>query len=137
MNLSFYESLSEDQKGLANKIAQRAKALGIPPELAVSVAYQESGLNPSVGQGSVGEIGLMQVRPETGRELGFTPKDLRDLDKNIDAGLAYLKKSLDLSGGDTRLAAAGYNAGVNHPFFSKDTAKLPDTTVWGVCNPTG
>jgi hypothetical protein len=129
MNLSFYESLSADQKNLANQIAERAKALGIPPEFAVAIAYQESRLNPKVGPGSVGEIGLMQVRPETGKELGFSAQDLRDPNKNIDAGLAYLKKSLELSGGDTRLAAAGYNAGVNHPFFSNDKAKLPDTTV--------
>ena len=129
MNLSFYESLSADQKNLANQIAERAKALGIPPEFAVAIAYQESRLNPKVGPGSVGEIGLMQVRPETGKELGFSAQDLRDPNKNIDAGLAYLKKSLELSNGDTRLAAAGYNAGVNHPFFSNDKAKLPDTTV--------
>ena len=129
MNLSFYESLSQNQKIYANKIAERAKAMGIPPELAVSIAYQESKLNPSVQPGSFGEIGIMQIKPGTAKEMGFSVDDIKDPDKNIDAGLAYLKKSYDLSQGNSRLAAAGYNAGVNHPFFTPQGDKLPDITV--------
>lgn len=129
MKLSFYDSLSQNQKIYANKVAERARAMGIPPELAVAIAYQESGLNPGVQPGSFGEIGIMQIKPGTAKEMGFSVDDIKDPEKNIDAGLTYLKKSLDMSGGDPRLAAVGYNAGVNHPFFSKEDAKLPDITV--------
>ena len=37
MNLTFYGSLNEEQKRFADLIAARAKAAGVPPELAVAV----------------------------------------------------------------------------------------------------
>lgn len=128
-NLSFYENLSANQKLYADKIAKRAQAMGIPPDLAVAIAYQESGLNPGVQPGMMGEIGIMQIKPGTAKEMGFSVDDIKDPEKNIDAGLSYLKKSLDMSEGNPRLAAIGYNAGVNHPFFSSKDAKLPETTA--------
>lgn len=129
MELSFYSKLNETQRSYADRIAAKAREMGIPPELAVAVAYKESGLNPAVGAGAAGEIGIMQIKPATAKELGFTASQLKDPEQNISAGLQYLKKSLDMSEGDLRLAAAGYNAGVNHPFFSEKDKSLPDTTV--------
>lgn len=129
MNLTFFESLSPEQKTYANKIAERARQMGLPPDLAVAVAFKESSLNPNVEIGSAGEIGIMQIKPGTAKEFGFSIQDLKNPDKNIDAGLSYLKKSLDMSGGDRRLAVVGYNAGVNHPFFSNEKAELPAQTV--------
>lgn len=129
MELSFYKNLNETQKAYANQIAEKARSMGIPPELAVAVAYQESRLNPTVGAGSAGEIGIMQIKPDTAKEVGFSLEDIKNPQKNIEAGLRYLKKSLDMSEGDPRLAAAGYNAGINHPFFSSKDRTLPDTTV--------
>lgn len=129
MNLSFYENLNESQKAYAQKVASKAREMGVPPELAVAVAFKESGLNPKVQAGGAGEIGIMQIKPTTAKEVGFSEEDIRDPEKNIEAGLKYLKKSLDMSEGDPRLAAAGYNAGVNHPFFTSKGTSLPDTTV--------
>jgi hypothetical protein len=129
MELSFYKNLNPTQKAFADRIAAKAKEMGIPPELAVSVAFQESGLNPQVGKGAAGEIGIMQIKPATAKEMGFSLDDLADPMKNIEAGLSYLKKSYELSEGNPKLAAAGYNAGVNHPFFSSKDQTLPDTTV--------
>jgi hypothetical protein len=129
MELSFYESLSQPQKNYARYIAERAKEMGIPPDLAVAIAFKESSLNPSVQAGAAGEIGIMQIKPDTAKEMGFSLEDIKDPKKNIDAGLAYLKKSLELSEGDPRLAAAGYNAGVNHPFFKSENSLLPSSTV--------
>jgi hypothetical protein len=126
MNLSFYGALNEEQRQLAELIAQRARALGVPPELAVSVAFKESGLNPNVGRGSAGEVGIMQVKPTTGKDMGFTFEDLQTPERNIDAGLKYLKRSLDASEGNQKLAVVGYNAGINHPFFSG--GDLPSST---------
>lgn len=126
MNLSFYKTLNDEQRRYADLIATRAKAAGVPPELAVAVAYRESRLNPSVARGDAGEVGIMQVKPTTGKELGFAMPDLQNPERNIDAGVAYLKKSLDAAEGNQKLAAVGYNAGINHPFFSG--AKLPEST---------
>lgn len=128
MELSFYKTLNPAQKALADQIAATARKMGVPPELAVSVAYQESRLNPQVGKGSAGEIGVMQIKPGTAKEVGFSVDDISDPQKNIEAGIAYLKKSLDLSEGNPKLAAAGYNAGINHPFFTAKGEKLPDIT---------
>ncbi len=128
MELSFYKNLNPSQKAVAEQIAATARKMGVPPELAVSIAYQESRLNPQVGKGSAGEIGIMQIKPGTAKEVGFSIDDISDPQKNIEAGIAYLKKSLDLSEGNPKLAAAGYNAGINHPFFTAKGEKLPDIT---------
>ena len=128
-DLSFYSRLNPLQKSYAEKIAAEARAMGISPKLAVAIAYQESRLNPNVSTGGAGEIGIMQIKPATAQDMGFTAKDIADPEKNIKAGLAYLKKSLELSQGDERLAAAGYNAGIDHSFFTPKGNKLPETTV--------
>jgi hypothetical protein len=84
--------------------------MGIPPELAVAVAYQESRLNPRSASSPAGAMGIMQVRPIAAREVGVDPTKLQDPGTNIDAGLRYLKKALNETG-DPRLAVIYYNAG--------------------------
>ena len=117
-NLSFMDKLTESQVEYAEKIAKAAKAAGVPPRLAVAIAYQESGLNPNAKDGGAGEIGIMQVRQSTGKMLGSSEKDLRDPDKNIATGIRYLKQALDATKGDQKLATIGYNAGIDSKFFS-------------------
>jgi len=109
--LSFLDSLTPEQEAYAVKIGERAKAMGIPPAFAISVAYQESRLNPATADSQKGAVGVMQVMPKTGKGMGFDEKSLRDPDKNIDAGLKYLKQALEATGNDPRLAAIYYNGG--------------------------
>ena len=66
----------------------------------------------------VGASGLMQIMPATGRwiarKLGrrdFHPRDLNDLQTNLEFGTFYLKQALDDLDGSAVLASAGYNAG--------------------------
>jgi hypothetical protein len=124
--LSFLDQLNEEQLEYARRVGEKAKEMGIPPALAISIAYHESRLNPNVGRGSSGEFGIMQVMPNTGKGMGYTNKDLSDTDKNIEAGLKYLKQNYDTFGGDARLATIGYNAGTDSPFFSG--GELPKVT---------
>jgi hypothetical protein len=124
--LSFLDQLDERQIKYADKIAAKAKEMGIPPSLAVAIAYQESRLNPDVARGKSGEFGIMQVMPATGKGMGFTNKELNDPEKNIEAGLKYLKQNLDAFGGDPKMATVGYNAGTDSSFFSG--GELPKTT---------
>ena len=123
------DKLTEDQSQVALQIARKAKEMGIDPRLAVALAYRESGLNPNTKVGTSGEIGLMQVMPKTARGMGFSVDELKDPSKNIEIGLTYLKQGLDKFGGDPVLAAAGYNAGLNHPYFADPENKpLPQST---------
>jgi len=117
-DLSFMDKLSREQLEYAKKVGIAAKAAGVPPRLAVAIAYNESGLNPNIGNGTSGEIGGMQVMPATGKMLGASIEDLRDPDKNLATGLKYLKQALDAHKGDYALAAIGYNAGLDSSAFA-------------------
>lgn len=109
-DLSFMSELTDEQRQYAEIIRSKAREMGIPPELAVAVAYQESRLNPRSASSPAGATGIMQVRPIAAREVGVDPTKLQDPGTNIDAGLRYLKKALNETG-DPRLAVIYYNAG--------------------------
>ena len=75
-------------------IKKEAEKNGLPPDIADAVAAIESGYDPAA-VGGVGEIGLMQVRPETAAMLGFKG-DLTELakpDVNIHYGVTYLSQA--------------------------------------------
>ena len=97
----------DDYDGL---ILQSAWQHGVKPWLVKAVMMAESGMNPTAVS-RAGAQGLMQLMPPTAKELGVT--NAFDPAECIDAGTRYLAKMLDLFGGDTRLALAGYNAGPN------------------------
>ncbi len=78
---------------------------GIDPELALRVMYEESKGEQSAGSGA-GARGLMQLMPDTAKELGV---DINDALQNYTGGLRYLKKMTDQFGLEVGLAA--YNAG--------------------------
>lgn len=56
-----------------------------------------------------GAVGLMQIRPSTGRIYGA--HHLTDPRVNVDAGCRYLRSLLETYDGDMELALAAYNAG--------------------------
>lgn len=121
------QRIPEDKLPVARKIVEIAKSQGVDPALALAVALQESGLDQSK-VGGVGEIGIMQVRPSTGKMLGFKEEDLKQPDTNILAGVTYLRQGIDRFG-DPLMAVAGYNAGHDHPFFtSPKKSQLPEST---------
>lgn len=119
-------NLNGEQLEYARIIGEKAIEMGVPPKLAIAIAYHESRLNPNAPRGSSGEYGIMQVMPNTGKSMGFSNKDLADPKKNIEAGLKYLKQNLDAFGGDQKLATIGYNAGTDSSFFSG--GDLPKST---------
>jgi soluble lytic murein transglycosylase-like protein len=92
-------------------IVAAAQNFGVPPALALEVAQRESGMNPNVADGAAGEIGIFQIEPATGAELGYSVTDLRDPTKNIQAGVTYLGQMLARYGGDPAAGLAAYNAG--------------------------
>ncbi len=80
----------------------------LDPRLVQAVVQVESGYNPRA-LSNKGAIGLMQLMPQTARELGIP--DPWDPEKNIEGGTAYLRRMLDLFSDDLELALAAYNAG--------------------------
>src|SRR5579872_2527256 len=95
---------------IADQIAAAAQAQGVDPSLAIEVANAESSLNQNVSDGSSGEIGLFQVMPTTGAQLGYSVDQLRDPNQNIQAGVTYLRQ-LIAQFGDPAKAVAAYNCG--------------------------
>lgn len=93
---------------IQQSITRAADRHNLPRKLIAGVIQAESGFNASAVSGA-GARGLMQLMPDTARELGVdNPFDIQE---NIDAGARYLKKMLDLFGGSLITALAAYNAG--------------------------
>ena len=89
------------------QISTAATAYALDPKLIEAVAWRESRFR-SNALSSKGAIGVMQLMPDTARDLGVDPHDPA---QNIRGGALYLRRMLSTFGGDVRLALAAYNAG--------------------------
>ena len=100
-------------RAMIRRIIERETAsTDLPAAVAEAVVFVESGYNPSV-IGSGGEIGLMQVRPETAAMLGFrgSNAELAEPDVNIHYGVLALSLAWRVAGGDLCRALIKYRAG--------------------------
>ena len=95
------------QGDVSSMATQAADAIGVDPNLVLKVIKQESG-GKADAVSSVGALGLMQLMPDTAKDLGVDPNDPA---QNIQGGVTYLKQQLDRFGGDQRKALAAYNWG--------------------------
>ncbi len=93
-----------DYRALATAEATRQ---GVDPSLVARLITQESAFDPQA-LSPKGAVGLMQLMPDTAKELGVDPSDPG---QNIKGGVTYLKSLLTRYQGDTRKAVAAYNAG--------------------------
>lgn len=108
---------------LRNIIIDEANDQGVPPEIALAVATQESGLchwGPSgnVLRGKAGEYGVMQLMPATAAALGVDPTDVND---NVHGGVKYLSQLYNRFG-DWALAVQHYNG--NGPAAQNYSARV-------------
>jgi len=93
-------------------VRREAERQGLPAPVADAVVHVESGYDPGA-VGSVGEVGLMQIRPATASMLGFSgaASALFVPETNIRLGVAYLVEAWRLARGDLCAALAKYRAG--------------------------
>ncbi len=91
-------------------VVRMARHYGVPPRLALAVAWQESGWQQR-RISSAGAIGVMQVMPDTGRWMRWyagRPLRLRDTHDNIRAGVLTLRVLLGWTKHDNVAIGAYY-----------------------------
>jgi len=90
-------------------IVRVANEYEIDPALIKAIIMAESGYNPKAIS-KKGAAGLMQLMPGTAEALGV--EDIFNPEHNINGGVLYFKRLVDLFEGDVKLALAAYNAGI-------------------------
>ena len=111
------ERLPREYKADYKKIAQQSAKYQYDPVFLLSVIQRESRFNPEI-KGSAGEIGLMQIKPETAKwiceKFGIEwhgSQSLYDPMTNIEIGSAYLNSLRDRFESHAQLYLAAYNMG--------------------------
>jgi len=102
---------------ITKAILEQSKKYSIDPVFVVSIIRTESGFNPDA-VGSVGELGLMQLKPKTGEYIAKRFKipykdssSLRDPVRNIQLGVAYFSYLREKFKNHSYRYIAAYNSG--------------------------
>lgn len=92
-------------------ITRHAQRFDLPTRLVRRVAWRESKFDPSLRHGPY--WGLMQIRVDTARSLGFRgePRELLDADVNMTYAVAYLANAYRVAGRDETRAVTLYASG--------------------------
>lgn len=92
-------------------VARHAAANGVPFSLADAVVRIESRYNPRAS--NAGNFGLMQIRHQTARGVGYSGSaaGLLDADTNARYAMKYLAQAYKLAGGDTCRTVMMYQSG--------------------------
>ncbi len=98
-------------EGLRALVARHAAANGVPFSLADAVVRIESRYNPRAAH--AGNFGLMQIRHQTARGLGYSgsASGLLDAETNARYGMKYLAMAYKMAGGDTCRTVMKYQSG--------------------------
>lgn len=108
-------------------ISRAAKTHQLDPALIRAVIHAESAFNAGAVSRS-GAIGLMQLMPETAKDMGVDNAFLPE--ENILGGSKYLALMLKQFNGDIALACAAYNAGPSNVTLYKGIPPFPETQAY-------
>lgn len=120
------ESSSSFEGSFEEIVEECARKYGMNPSLIRKVIEVESGGNPRAVSPK-GAMGLMQLMPETCRDLGVS--DPFDVRQNIEGGVRYLRGLLDRFG-SLELALAAYNAGPGRVKAYGGVPPFPETQTF-------
>ena len=99
----------------AGDVQSIASQYGVSPSLAAAIAWQESGFNNAMVS-TANARGIMQVMPGTWsyvqQNLAGRTLDPASATDNVHAGVLYLKRLLNETGGDESAAIAAYYQGL-------------------------
>lgn len=97
--------------GLKALVARHAAANGVPFSLADAIVRVESRYNPRASH--AGNYGLMQIRHQTARGMGYSggAGGLLDAETNARYGMKYLALAYRAAGGDTCRTIMKYQSG--------------------------
>jgi hypothetical protein len=123
--------LPAERERLAKMLVEEGGRAGIDPLFLAAVIRVESAFYTGAVSNK-GAMGLMQVMPETGREVAGLigmewtgPEQLHDLEINVRLGVFYLDQLLEMYKGNYRLALTAYNRGpANVRFIVRRHGKL-------------
>jgi soluble lytic murein transglycosylase-like protein len=120
-------------------IRKHAATYGFDPLLIAAQGFQESGLDQSK-QSPLGAIGIMQVMPATAGDPNVGIPDIHIAERNVEAGVKYLRFVHDRYFSDPALSAldrtlfsfAAYNAGPGNVAKARKRAEKMglDPNVW-------
>jgi soluble lytic murein transglycosylase-like protein len=105
-------------------IRQIARKYDVDPELVHSIIRAESNYD-SQAVSPKGAVGLMQLMPETAKQLGVS--DPYDPLENIEGGVKHLKDLMDTYNQKEELVLAAYNAGTEAVKKHKGIPPFPET----------
>jgi soluble lytic murein transglycosylase-like protein len=94
-------------------VDRHAAAQGLPKDFARAIVLLESNWNSQL-TGAAGEVGLMQIKHETARFMGYegSREQLYEPETNVRWGMKYLADAWKLAQGDHCGAVLRYQAGL-------------------------
>jgi soluble lytic murein transglycosylase-like protein len=113
-----------DRAAIDALVAHHARAHGVPEALVHRIIQRESGYDPSASRG--GNLGLMQIRYDTARGMGYTgpASGLLDANTNLTYAVPYLANAYMVAGGSPDRAVSLYAGG--YYYVAKRKGLLPE-----------